>query len=152
MVTEEPLRAFQSAPDPTTNGGSPDGDGRAFGITHEPLGGGGWLFTIEGELDLATADRLRDALEGPLLDGASGIVFDLAGCSFVDSSGLAVLLEARKALDGSAQETRIALVSPAPQPERLLRMTTVDTVLPVFESRDQAASVIGSADAAPSPR
>jgi len=146
------MQAFESGPDQSPDGDGLDGDGRSFGISHEPLGDSGWLFTIEGELDLASADRLRDALEGPMHDGASGIVFDLARCSFVDSSGLAVLLEARSTLDGSSRETRVALVSPAPQAERLLRMTAVDTVLPVFESRDQAEAAIGSADAEPSPR
>jgi anti-anti-sigma factor len=146
------LRANESGPGQSPDGNSPDGDKRAFGISHEPLGESGWLFTIEGELDLASADRLRDALEGPVHDGASGIVFDLENCSFVDSSGLAALLEARRTLDGSSRETRVALVSPAPQAERLLRMTAVDTVLPVFESRDQAEAALGSANAAPSPR
>jgi anti-anti-sigma factor len=145
------VRAFRFARRQSSNGGSPEGDGAAFGINHEPLGKTAAVFTIEGELDLASADRLREALEAAIQDGANGIVFDLAHCSFVDSSGLAVLLEARKTLDGSSPpQTRVALVAPAPQPQRLLRMTSVDTVLPVFESREQAEAAIGGLDGAPS--
>ena len=143
------MRAFRFARRQSSNGGSPEGDGTAFGINHEPLGKTAAVFTIEGELDLASADRLREALEAAIHDGANGIVFDLARCSSVDSSGLAVLLEARKTLDGSSPpQTRVALVAPAPQPQRLLQMTSVDTVLPVFESREQAEAAIGGSDGA----
>jgi anti-anti-sigma factor len=156
------VRAFRFARRRSSNGASPedssapspDRASAPFGISYEPLGGDAWLFTLEGELDLASAGRLRDALEGPMDDGASGIVFDMARCSFVDSSGLKVLLEARQTLDGSSPDTRVVLVAPAPQPERLLRMTSVDTVLPVFDSREEAEAALtgsGRTPSSPSP-
>jgi anti-sigma B factor antagonist len=124
-----------------------------LGISHEPLGDGGWLFTVEGELDLASADRLREALAAPIRNGAAGIVLDLARCPFVDSSGLAVMIEAQRTLTDSSTHPRFAILTPAPQPRRLLSMTSVDTVLPVVESRGEAqAAIDGPREASSSPR
>jgi anti-anti-sigma factor len=52
---------------------------------------GGAIVTVFGELDVATAPRLRAALEEAL--AADGEVeIDLRGCGFVDSSGIATLV------------------------------------------------------------
>jgi anti-anti-sigma factor len=114
-------------------------------ISHEQIGDGSWLFVVEGELDLASAGRLRDALSGPLDDGAGGIVFDLARCSFVDSSGLAVLMEAHRSLSATSRGG-VAIVAPGAQPRRLLELTATDGHLEVFESRDEAEAAIGGKD------
>ena len=52
---------------------------------------GAAVVTVFGELDTATAPRLRAVLE-PALDGDSDIEIDLRGCGFVDSSGIATLV------------------------------------------------------------
>lgn len=49
---------------------------------------------VKGEIDLATCERLRDAIE-PLLGPAQTIVLDLSGVAFMDSSCLKVLVQAR---------------------------------------------------------
>jgi anti-anti-sigma factor len=50
-----------------------------------------------GDLDMATARVLRAALAADLHEFRS-VVVDLAGVTFMDSTGLAALLEARRAL------------------------------------------------------
>jgi anti-anti-sigma factor len=52
---------------------------------------------VGGELDLATCDRLVDALEEALASPAH-VVLDLGRCSFLDSSGIAAILRARRKL------------------------------------------------------
>jgi anti-anti-sigma factor len=125
------------------NGASPEVPGAPLAINHEPLGDSGWLFEIEGELDLASADRMRDALDGPIRDRARHIVIDLSRCTFVDSSGLAELIRAKRTLNGASGGPGVAIVAPSPQPRRLLKMTAVETFLPVFESRREAEAAIG---------
>ncbi len=49
---------------------------------------------VRGEIDLATCERLRDAIE-PHLGPAQTIVLDLSGVAFMDSSCLSVLVRAR---------------------------------------------------------
>ena len=46
-----------------------------------------------GELDLATAPDLRRELERGERSGAAELVLDLSGLSFIDSSGISLVLE-----------------------------------------------------------
>ena len=47
---------------------------------------------VTGEIDVATAPALRDALLGLLNRGATSLVLDLRGVTFVDSTGVGSLL------------------------------------------------------------
>ena len=55
---------------------------------------------VDGELDLASAPALQDAVSQLLApdapEGGVDIVVDLAGLTFLDSSGLRILLQAHK--------------------------------------------------------
>lgn len=56
---------------------------------------GAHVVSLFGQLDLANAERVRDALVGVEADT---VVVDLSGLRFLDSSGISALLVARKAL------------------------------------------------------
>jgi len=48
---------------------------------------------VEGELDMATSERLWSVLSGALADSSSPVVrLEFGGVTFMDSSGLAALL------------------------------------------------------------
>jgi anti-anti-sigma factor len=51
---------------------------------------GGSVVTVFGELDISTSAELRSVLE-KALDADGDVEIDLRGCSFIDSSGIAVL-------------------------------------------------------------
>jgi anti-sigma B factor antagonist len=56
------------------------------------------VLALSGELDMATAPELAQALL-PLLDGGSGeVTVDISALSFIDSSGLAVLVSSQRSL------------------------------------------------------
>src|SRR3954470_21551645 len=67
------------------------------------------VFVPRGELDLATAPDLEDAVLGEL-DAGRTVVIDLRGLEFMDSSGVRVLIAAH-AKAGDAGE-RLSLVRP----------------------------------------
>jgi len=80
----------------------------------------GVRLVLSGELDAHAAqsfDRTIDEIAG---DGLASLSIDLAGVSFIDSSGLRSLIRARKSL---APEGRVSLVSPQPGAMRLLEIT-----------------------------
>ncbi len=58
------------------------------------------VVTVRGEIDVATSPRLRTELSALIGRGATAITLDFAGVSFVDSSGLGVLVGALKRLRG----------------------------------------------------
>jgi anti-sigma B factor antagonist len=52
--------------------------------------------TVDGELDIATAPRMISALNEALADMAGPLVVDLTRVVFMDSTGLALLMNARR--------------------------------------------------------
>ena len=54
---------------------------------------------LEGDIDMAVADDVRDAIEEAARSGAR--VVDLSGVTFMDSSGLRALLLTGKAMNGN---------------------------------------------------
>jgi len=83
--TEAPL---DSAPDPETAGLLAPTDITVTDDGRTP----GWTVVVRGEVDIATSQLLRQKL-APLVDGEQPIVIDVAAMTFIDSSGLGVLVE-----------------------------------------------------------
>jgi anti-sigma B factor antagonist len=65
---------------------------------------------IRGELDIASAPQLEERLRS-LLDAHQRIELDLSDVSFLDSSGLAVLIRAAEAAERDGASFAIAAVS-----------------------------------------
>ena len=109
------------------------------------------LISVEGELDIATAEQLVGPTEAAV-SAASPLILDLCQCSFIDSSGLRLVLHANQAL--SEVGASLVLATDQPQAKRLLSVTGIDGRLPIFESLDEAlawfaavgAGVPGAAD------
>jgi anti-sigma B factor antagonist len=58
------------------------------------------LLTVAGEVDIATGPRVRQAVIDLLDEGVRDLVIDLRQVSFLDSSGLGVLVGALRRLKG----------------------------------------------------
>lgn len=79
--------------------------------------------TVAGELDVATAAELRNALS-PLIDGGvSLIAVDLAKVEFIDSTGIGVLVGAMKRMQNRGGAIVVEAASPGVR--RVLEMTGV---------------------------
>src|SRR6185369_5447303 len=63
---------------------------------------------IAGELDMATVPRVEAALEVEPAASAGAVVVDLAGVTFMDSTGLAALVKLEHALAARAGRLAIA--------------------------------------------
>lgn len=77
------------------------------------------LIVLNGELDLATSPKLTEAIS-ELTERREPVVLDVAGVSFVDSSGVRALIESDQAL--AARGRRLALLRPGPALVRLLEL------------------------------
>lgn len=84
---------------------------------------------VAGELDAYTAPQLRKMLD-EILDGSvASVVVDLRSTSFIDSTGLGVLVgAARKA---RSQDGELILDSPARSVHRVLQITGLTLSIPV---------------------
>ena len=94
----------------------------------------GAVVTVRGEVDLATAPALADALAG-IAPGDGPAVVDLTDVGFLDSSGLSVLLQARERLSAGAG---LRLVVTRPALQRVLAVTGLDEVFVVAPTVDEA--------------
>ena len=104
-----------------------------FEINHE-LNGPALTVAIKGELDMSTIATLSERLDSQLGGDVSLVTVDLRDVTFMDSSGLRVLIE----LNDRAQAEHWQLVLVAPTSEAatvVLRITGADTALP-FQSSD----------------
>jgi anti-sigma B factor antagonist len=88
-----------------------------------------------GDLDLATAPALREMLIELVAAGMVRVVVDLADVTFIDSSGLGILVGAAKRLE--AANGRLAIRNPRPQAQQVLELTGLDEVLGMEESEAQ---------------
>jgi anti-sigma B factor antagonist len=91
--------------------------------------GGRTIVSVTGEVDMATAPRLRAYVEGVVALQRGDVVLDVSGVSFMDSTGIGVVMHAARQLAGGGH----ALVLRAPrQPlRRLLDITGIARVLEV---------------------
>jgi anti-sigma B factor antagonist len=96
---------------------------------------------VAGELDVYTSPRLRATLEERVGDGPDGVVVDLTGLRFMDSSGLGVLIGAKKRV---REPARFAVVANEGPVMRLLSITGLIEVLSVFDSLDTALQAVSS--------
>lgn len=106
---------------------------------------GVWVVTAVGDVDVSNATKLRDALDRVLVNGESRLVVDLRGVSFMDSTGLGVLVGRLKVV--RARRGSMRLVCVAPRMLRVLSITGLDTVFPLHESLTEALDALSPAAA-----
>jgi anti-anti-sigma factor len=83
---------------------------------------------LTGELDLANADRLQHALEAAESTDAATIVLDLAGLTFMDSTGVQVLVGAH--VRSRAVSDRLTVLRGPAAVQRVLQLSGVEPLLP----------------------
>lgn len=93
----------------------------------------GTVVTVAGELDLASSQVLEKALAK--LEGETTVIVDLRGLTFIDSTGLGVLVRAHQL--AKEQSRRFGLVRGDGQVNRLLTLTGLDDELLVGDSTEQ---------------
>ncbi|MFC8494029.1 MULTISPECIES: STAS domain-containing protein [unclassified Streptomyces] len=95
------------------------------------------VVTLQGEIDHTTRDILEHALlGGNVAAGPLRIVADLEGVTFMDSSGLNVLISANRQVNEAGGRLSIAAAQEAVQ--RVLTLVGVDTVIDCHPTLEDA--------------
>ena len=96
------------------------------------------IVSLEGEVDVYTASQLKDVLVETIEGGCAKVVVDLDAVSFIDSSGLGVLVGAlRRAKERSGS---VRLVCVRENVLKIFRITGLDKVFPIFASVGEASA------------
>ena len=95
---------------------------------------------VTGEIDLATATELRHRLESVIAAGTGDVDLDLSDVTFLDSSGLVVLLAAHQGLHD--KQHRLMVRNPS---KPVLRILELSGVLDVMMDERQPPGDFGTA-------
>jgi len=94
------------------------------------------VFVVEGSVDIASSPELRGELRLAVEQKRPRIVVDLAGVSFVDSSGLATLIEA---LQGTNKyDGALVLCALGATVLGVFQLANLDNIFKIKETREEA--------------
>lgn len=97
------------------------------------------LVALVGEIDLANVEQVEHAVQAAVASSALGLVLDLSGVTYLDSTGLRLLYHLARQLHDREQELR--LVVPAQSRiRRILELAGVSGVIPVTTAPDRGPS------------
>jgi anti-sigma B factor antagonist len=116
-----------------------------FQASASELEGGVRLLEVHGELDLSTATQLEEPLQETVESPRATVVIDLAECTFIDSTGIAMIVRAWQRVDaaaGNGGEGGLVLCCQNEQVRRILEVTGLEHSLRVFATRDDAVAAL----------
>ena len=105
-------------------------------LSEETLDARTHVIALRGELDVATVPALEEALRAALDAGRTALAIDLLELTFLDSTGLMVLLNGLRRV--MRQDGRLVLACTNPTVLRLLDVTGTSSTFTVVETREQA--------------
>ena len=101
---------------------------------------GGWsVVEVGGEIDVATAPRLREQLITMVNDQRYRIVVSLEAVDFIDSTGLGVLISGLKRVKTHGGEFALVCTEP-----RILKVFEITGLLAVFPVHETLADVVSA--------
>ena len=112
-----------------------------FKLSSATLDGTGiLLLSVEGELDISTAEQLARPAATAVRYGRP-LILDLLGCSFIDDEGLRFVLRMHNAL--TAVGEGMVVVTDSFHVRKLLSLTAIDLSVGVFADVDSAVAWLG---------
>jgi len=91
-----------------------------------------YVITVSGEVDLATSPNLDSEIIAAIESGSNSVVIDLTAVSFMDSSGLGVIVRGLKRCREADKNLDLVITN-----ERVLKVfgiTGLDQVIPIHGS------------------
>lgn len=101
------------------------------------------VIKISGRIDTHSVHRLRQQLTLAAHGSDKNIIIDMAGVDFIDSSGLATIVQAMKQCRAGNGDLR--LCKPPQSVRMVLELTRLDKALDIFPTQESAlASFVAS--------
>jgi anti-sigma B factor antagonist len=115
---------------------------RALEIYTEQVGPATAVVGLRGEVDLYTCPELKQELLQVITDGAILVVVDLTETTFIDSTGLGVLI--RGVERARTEGGQLAVVCSDPNMTKVFEVTGLNRVFPIYPSREEALAQVPS--------
>jgi len=94
------------------------------------------IVSIAGEIDVFTTPRLREALHELIESGSLHLVLDFTDVTFLDSTGLGVLVGMFHRL--RAREGSMVIAGATERIQRVFHITQLTKIFPIHDSLDEA--------------
>lgn len=100
------------------------------------------MLKVTGEVDHGNAWMLAEAVRSARDGGNPNLLFDLSGCTYLDSGGISVILEALKDV---REEGWIGVIDPHPRARRILELVgfMIDPAYREFADRTEVEALAG---------
>ena len=108
----------------------------SFDLNEESLDAQTHLIAVRGEVHVSTAPEFSERLNDAIAGGKTGVVIDMTGVDFIDSTGLSVLLNALRRV--TRQQGTLALAVSNPTVLRLFEITRLDSTFDILPDREAA--------------
>ncbi|HEY1582955.1 MAG TPA: STAS domain-containing protein [Chthoniobacterales bacterium] len=94
------------------------------------------VLPLEGEIDLHVSPQIGTSLSNLVAAKPSAVVVDLSKVTYIDSSGLAVLIEAMQNIEGYGGTFALSGLQDGVRP--IFEIARLDQVFRIFPDRDSA--------------
>jgi anti-sigma B factor antagonist len=102
------------------------------------------ILTLDGEFDVSDDLRFDRRMDDALDSGGSGVVIDLRGVTFLDSTMLRALIRGLRRTEEQNGLGSLHLVRPNPTVWRVFVLTGLSAVFPAFPTLSAAVTTFGS--------
>jgi anti-sigma B factor antagonist len=94
------------------------------------------IVDCSGEVDLNSSWQLREALQSEMRSQTPGVLVNMSGVTYMDSSGVASLVEGLQL--SRETKTRFALYGLQPSARSVLEMARLDKIFVIFADEHEA--------------
>src|ERR1700712_5759261 len=118
-----------------------------FDIKTEQLNDDAYVISLAGEVDLYTAPEFKQQLLEVIGQGASEVIVNFSGTTFIDSTTLGVLVGGVKRL--RSNDGQLSLGCSDRNITKIFEITGLDRVFTIYATREEAVSKIGTSSRPP---
>lgn len=111
-------------------------------VVESAMNGVSVVASLSSRLDAAGCGEFRRRVEEVLGRGQARVVLDLSAVTFIDSTGLSIIIGAVRSLTGTG---RLACAGLGRQPRALFEVTKLDRgLVDLFETVEEAVDALGA--------
>jgi anti-sigma B factor antagonist len=97
------------------------------------------VLAVAGEIDLATAPALEEAIASALAKDPAALVIELSAVTFMASAGLQILANTKEKLSKSAE---FAVVANGPATSRPIQLTGLHEIFSLYPTLEDALTAV----------
>jgi stage II sporulation protein AA (anti-sigma F factor antagonist) len=95
---------------------------------------------LKGELDMLIAEKLRQEIDSRLEDKrVNNLIINLEKVTFIDSSGLGVIIGRYKKV--ASRKGRMYIVGASPSVEKILKFSGINKLIPIYKSEQDIINI-----------